>query len=187
MTKGSLSLIQVYMNTHHCSLFFFQIKCHRNCCVVKQPVIQRPYRWWWHFKKIKINCVDVVWGGGWVWADRGLEEGKRKEQRVERREGEVGGFVLGMRGRGLRGEGEIHQGEDFSTRAHPLIHADRSSGPVFVTARTLHHLWGKHASLQLLPDTSTPRHGHACLCVDSTMSKFWKGRVSSDIADFFST
>lgn len=56
--------------------------------------------------------------------------------------GKGGGFVLGMRGRSLSGEEElvIHQGEDFSTRAHPLIHLDRSSGPVFVTARTLDHL-----------------------------------------------
>lgn len=52
---------------------------------------------------------------------------------------------------------DIHQGEDFSTWALPLIRPDRSSGPVFVTVRTPDHLWRKHASLQLLPDTSALR------------------------------
>lgn len=50
----------------------------------------------------------------------GLGRQRVRGREKERAEGGVkggrgGGFVLGMRGRGLRGEGEIHQGEDFST------------------------------------------------------------------------
>lgn len=69
--------------------------------------------------------------------ERGGNGGLRRGK--SRRRGVVA-FVLGMPG--LRGQEEldIHRGEDFSTRAHPLIHADRSSGPVFVTAHTLDHL-----------------------------------------------
>lgn len=74
-------------------------------------------------------------------AEGGVKRGKEGEER-RGAVGKGGGFVLGMRGRSLSGEEKlgIHQGEDFSTRAHPLIHLDRSSGPVFVTARTLDHL-----------------------------------------------
>lgn len=89
------------------------------------------------FKGIKI-------GTGASRARRMWERGEEmvvREEEAERAEG-GGGFVPGMPGggSGRRGELESHRGEDFSTRLHPLMHADRSSGPVFVTAHTLDHL-----------------------------------------------
>lgn len=95
-----------------------------------------------------------------VWGCR-LEKGKRKEQRGEVKGGRGGRFVLGKRDWIFTGERGLFY---MSAPADSCRQEFRSS--FCHRAYTLDHLWWKHASLQLLPDTSAPQHTHSCLCAD---------------------